>query len=85
VNYPLPEDTPSKYLTFNRDDHYEGKTTRIIITSKRHLGVLGEVKWFGRWRCYAFFPDEQTIWNDECLNDVKECIRRLHEERNWQP
>lgn len=77
----LPEDTPSRFLSFCRDYHYEGRTVRIIVTSKRHLGVLGEIKWFGRWRQYAFFPEEQTIWNPECLNDINQCIQNLDIER----
>lgn len=81
----LPEDTPSRYLFFNRDDHYEGRTTKIVITSKRHLDILGEIKWFGKWRQYAFFPDPLTIWNPECLDDVQECIKRLKEEHKYKP
>lgn len=77
----LPENTPSQYLSFWRDNHYQGRTVRIVVTSKRHLAILGEIKWFGRWRQYAFFPEIETVWNPECLDDVNECIARLTQER----
>lgn len=60
----------SEYLNFEEDDHYEGKTKRIVITSKKHLEILGEIKWYGPWRQYAFYPLENTIWNKQCMKDI---------------
>lgn len=71
----------SEYLTFIEDDHYEGKTQRIVILSKRHCSVLGEIRWYGAWRQYAFYPEPETIWNPQCLDDVKACIKILADER----
>jgi hypothetical protein len=63
------------------DDHYEGKTKRIVILSKRHWSILGEIRWYGAWRQYTFRPDPETIWNTKCLEDVQKCIRVLMDER----
>lgn len=71
----------SKYLSFELDDHYEGKTERVIVTSKKRLAILGEIKWFGRWRQYAFFPEADTVWNPECMDDVQACVAILKERR----
>lgn len=30
---------------------------------------LGKVKWFGRWRCYAFFPTD-AIFETKCLREI---------------
>jgi len=71
----------SEYLNFEVDDHYEGKTKRIVVVSKRHLSILGEIKWYGPWRQYTFFPEEATIWNTVCLEDIQTEIKRLMDER----
>lgn len=46
----------SEYSSFEEDDHYEGKTKRIVVISKRNLNILGEIKWYGPWIQYAFLP-----------------------------
>jgi hypothetical protein len=32
--------------------------------------ILGAVKWFGRWRRYAFFPGAQTVYEATCLREI---------------
>jgi hypothetical protein len=31
---------------------------------------LGEIKWFGRWRKYSFFPAENCIFEWICLREI---------------
>lgn len=81
MSYKPWDSWESEYLTFEEDDHYEGKTRRLVVVSKRKLAILGEIKWYGPWRQYVFFPEEATIWNTGCLNDLKDVIRALMEER----
>lgn len=77
----MSEFPDSKYLAFELDDHYEGATERVTVVAKKRLEVLGEIKWFGRWRQYAFFPSALTVWNTECLDDIKACIDVLAKKR----
>lgn len=74
----LPE---SRYLSFELDDHYDGKTELVEVVSKKHLRSLGEIKWYGPWRQYAFFPYNETVWNPGCMDDIKACIDVLKERR----
>ena len=46
-----------------------------------HDDQIGEIKWFGKWRQYCFYPNGNTIWNVNCLNDVNSVITKLMEER----
>lgn len=46
------------------------KTMRWQVVTKDHQTVLGIIKWFGAWRCYAFFPNEKTIYEYKCLRDI---------------
>jgi len=66
----------SKYLEF-KELESKPKTKVIEVISKIHGDRLGIIKWFGRWRQYAFFPWKETIFNVECLNDIQSYIRGL--------
>ena len=50
-----------------------------VISIKGNL--LGYIKWYSGWRCYAFFPVEETIFNTECLQEIALFIYRLMKER----
>ena len=40
---------------------------------------LGQVRWFGSWRQYCFFPSDElsTVFNVGCLNDIANFIVNL--------
>lgn len=69
------------YLRFNEYDSASGKTKIVNVYSARSGDKLGEIRWFGRWRQYAFFPGEGTIWNPECMKEICEKISTLMKER----
>ena len=73
----------SKYLKFvlAPKQPKSGKTFVYHIQSLVHGDVLGEIKWYGGWRQYAFLPYPLTVWNPECLGDVSNVIDLLMEER----
>lgn len=66
----------SKYLEFSVIEE-KPKTKVIGIWSKKNGDSLGIIRWFGRWRQYAFFPQTGTVFNVECLNDIQSYIREL--------
>ena len=59
----------SKYLDFKVIE-YKPKTKVVSVTSKLHGDTLGIIKWYGAWRQYAFFPEEGTLFNKSCLDDI---------------
>ena len=63
----------SKYLKFIADP----KINDILVKSKLHGDKLGSIRWFGKWRQYAFFPEKVTIFNIECLSDIITYIKGL--------
>jgi len=66
----------SKYLEFQLLEQ-KPKTKVIGVYSKKSGDRLGRIKWFGRWRQYTFFPEFETVFNIECLNDIITYIRGL--------
>ena len=73
----------SEYLRFERDTDAEaGLKTQVWLVVSRSSDVeLGQIRWFGRWHQYAFYPEQGTIWNQGCLADVNWVMRRLMSER----
>lgn len=59
-----------------------GKTKVWDIVSKEGAVPLGQVKWFGRWRKYAFFPKPDTVYEAYCLADLADFCRE-HTKAWW--
>lgn len=55
---------------FRAADSPSGKTRTWDIRTKDSLEPLGSVRWFGRWRCYAFYPVSGTVFERVCLRDI---------------
>lgn len=64
----------SKYLMFRLLEQ-KPKTKVIEVISKLHEQRLGIVKWYGAWRQYAFFPENKTLFNVNCLEDIINYIK----------
>jgi hypothetical protein len=58
-----------------------GKTKKYDILTKDETFKLGEIKWFSRWRKYAFFPQSNTVFEKDCMLDIIEFIDLLMFER----
>lgn len=76
-----PDPAASEYLVFVDASLIDAKTRRLLVVSRRSGDRLGEIKWFGRWRQYAFFPADGTVWNPQCMVEINEQIRVLMDER----
>lgn len=75
----------SKYLEFI---HVEDKPKTKVWEVRRKADEvyndglsLGYIKYFGRWRQYAFEPHGGTFWNHECLNDIIKFLNQENELR----
>lgn len=42
---------------------------------------IGIIKWYSAWRQYCFYPDEETIFNTECMQYIIDFIKELMEKR----
>ena len=61
----------SKWIEFEPEPQFASKKTLVwkVVTKEDHF-VLGVIKWFGRWRGYAFFPTSDTVFEKQCLRDI---------------
>lgn len=70
-----------KYIKFVEVSN-EGKKTKrfnVVNLSEQKLGVI---LFNPRWRKYVFAPNEHTIFDSECLNDIIEFLNE--ETKKWR-
>ena len=60
-----------------------GKTKVWAVEAKEDGAKLGEVRWFGRWRGYAFFPIN-AIFEHRCLRDIADFVEGQTKEHRSQ-
>lgn len=65
----------SKYIEFRHvATSASGKTKLWDVVSKEGGGRIGEVKWYGAWRKYCFFPLPNCVFEQVCLRDIAKFI-----------
>ena len=71
-----------KYIKFISDGtSTSGKTKVWRVTAKDDdSDFLGEVRWYGVWRCYGFFPfcgkifQTVPVFEKQCLRDIADFL-----------
>jgi hypothetical protein len=58
-----------------------GKTLEWFVRSKSHQDKLGEIRWYGPWRQYCFFPESEMVFSSGCLNELAEFMRENKDKR----
>lgn len=68
----------SPYLHFALEPVDGGRKTEVwFVYATRDDARLGTIRWFGRWRQYAFFPSGGTTFNPDCLVAIADFCRVL--------
>ncbi len=58
-------------VSFQIADRPEGRKTDLWEVWSLQRGIhLGQVKWFKSWRKYAFHPDADRVFDEECLREI---------------
>jgi len=53
------------------------KTNVYEVITKEEGFLIGIIKWYPRWRKYAFFPVCQTVFERDCLIDIYSYLDEL--------
>jgi hypothetical protein len=65
----------SGYLNFERWHELERGTTEVWgVISASSGDELGQIRWYGAWRQYVFFPAQHTLFNKTCLADIENVL-----------
>ncbi len=74
----------SEYIEFRLKKKLP-KTNVWEVVETRNGAVLGEIRWWGGWRQYVFFPCDETFYSWDCLFAISEFVRaKMHERKNNQ-
>lgn len=71
----------SKWIDIVEDPTYVGKTRAFGVVNKESKTLIGEIRWYGPWRQYAFLPERDTVYEPTCMDDISAFIKKLMEER----
>ena len=71
----------TRYLWFREIPKPARKTRYVEVVSLSQSLLLGTILWYGTWRQYVFEPEPETVWNVDCLKDVRTVIEELKAER----
>lgn len=74
-----PDET--EHLIFNTQFTPNRKTPIVVIWAKKGNILLGTIRWHGAWRRYCFFPADDTLFDTECLFEIRERMWKLMEQR----
>lgn len=69
-----------EYIYFELEEQ-KPKTTVWSCRNKNSGDLIGEIKWYGSWRQYCFYPWTNTIFSKGCLEDINTFITILMEKR----
>lgn len=57
-----------------------GKTMIFYVRNKKYSDFLGWIKWNTGYRKYAFYPEENTYYEEDCLKNLSEFLDKLNKE-----
>ena len=58
-----------------------GKTKKWSVTNKSTRVFVGQVKWYGGWRRYAFFTDADMLFDADCLREIADFLEQQMNDR----
>ena len=61
----------------------KAKTKVYMCHNNNSNDSLGIVKWYPAWRQYCYCPTNQSVYSNGCLDDIKDFITQLMEERKY--
>jgi hypothetical protein len=69
IEEPLPHTQPNR------------KTKIYSVVNKQYGSTIGVIQWYGPFRKYSFFPNHDTVYEQDCLQDILNFIRELEHVR----
>lgn len=72
-----------KRVKFGRPKNSDSGKTQIWSVLDSSGMLLGQIKWFGQWRKYAFYPLGFTVYEQDCLRTIADFCeqksKKLHQ------
>ena len=79
VKQPTKSSIESKHLLF-KEGPSKPKTKTWWVANKHSDICIGNIGWFAAWRKYGFFPEEDMVFEEDCLRDIADFIENKTKE-----
>ncbi len=56
--------------------------TRVVEVQTMQRVCIGVIQWWGAWRCYAFFPSTNTLFEPKCLELIAARVAQMTQEHS---
>ena len=66
----------TKRIKFSKPIDSDSGKTQVWDVLDSDGDTLGQVRWFGRWRRYSFYPSPFTVYEKDCLREVANFCER---------
>lgn len=78
---PINENrTDGTYIFFYNLGPWRKQITDRYEVLTKTVNAIGQVRWFGSWRKYCFFPYEETVYEEVCLREIAEFCEKVTKE-----
>ncbi len=64
----------AKYIEFKEDGQKYGKRNVYAIVNKRSGTPIGNIFWYPPWQQWTARFDDDSVWSEDCLEDVRKFI-----------
>lgn len=76
----------SKWIEFRGPFTSKSALTKIWDVYPKDGGKrIGQVKWYGSWRKYAFMPEPFCVFEQDCLRDIASFIELKTRDHKQKP
>lgn len=69
----MASNTAEKYIEF-REREPLPRTRRWDVVNIRTQEVVGEIQWYGGFRKYVFFPEDDMLFDHHCLGMIADFL-----------
>jgi hypothetical protein len=66
----MTEPVKLSYVTLRGAPSKTGKTSIWDVENSKDGRSVGAIKWFGKWRKYAFYPAPDCVFEQVCLREI---------------
>jgi len=74
-----------KFIEFIEEKTSRIQKTKVVsVMNILNNSIIGHIKWYGAWRHYCFFPEEDKIFSDRCMCRIGIEIERLNREHHYE-
>lgn len=72
------------YLRFVDAGIPEGQKTRRYTVYGTGSNSLGQIRFYGAWRKFCFFPNEMTTFDSTCLTEISDFCQHQNDLRRQE-